>query len=241
MGTCVEMGGTLWRLVTTCILATFVKMADSLDCHITTEQRELVPHFITCFCDEIEEVFEWPSLESIDQDLLPFFPTITFNNCTNLFLDLVPPHPEPLPELVVNNMEEVVMSVSMATMNITLSNVTSVLYLGQQGPDPDQIYFYLSIGLATLCGVLVIVLIIAMAIVRLRHRRDPEHKKVSRAESWRYEPSMYVNHSPGPKPVYVAPPLPPPGSEGGGHSEDLPPHPAGEAEEEHHPWDTHSQ
>ena len=54
-----EMGGTVWRLVTiVTILATFVKMADSLDCHITTEQRELEPHFITCFCDEIEAVFQ---------------------------------------------------------------------------------------------------------------------------------------------------------------------------------------
>ena len=103
-------------------------------------------------------------------------------NCTTLVLDLNPPHPEPLPVLVLNNMEEVIMSVSMATMNISLSNVTSVQYIGHDDQDSDQVslsfvrnminiflfqmYFFLSIGLGALCGVLIIVLILCGVLAR---------------------------------------------------------------------------
>ena len=103
-------------------------------------------------------------------------------NCTTLVLDLNPPHPEPLPVLVLNNMEEVIMSVSMATMNISLSNVTSVQYIGHDDQDSDQVslsfvrnminlflfqmYFFLSIGLGTLCGVLIIGLLLCGVLAR---------------------------------------------------------------------------
>merc|ERR1719357_1571247 len=104
------------------------------------------------------------------------------------------------------------MSVTMVTINITLANVTNVVLLGQQDTQSNEIYFYLSIGLGTLCGVLLIIFIIASIITRSKLRNNPEHKKVSRAESWRYEPSLYINHPVAQKPVYVSPPLPPPSS-----------------------------
>ena len=77
----------------------------------------------------------------MQSDLLPFFHNIIFINCTTLVLDLFLPHPEPLPLLVLENMEEVVISVSrdMASLNISLINVASVQYIGQDGEDSDQV------------------------------------------------------------------------------------------------------
>ena len=87
----------------------------------------------------------------MNEDPLHILPTlITFENCTKLVLDLVPPHPEPLPLIVADNMEEVVMSVSMVTINITLANVTHLVLLGHQDVQSDlvnaeiEIFFYIS-------------------------------------------------------------------------------------------------
>merc|ERR1712013_101367 len=201
------MGVTHAVKTVTWVLTVFTHMSYSLDCH--THQAEVV----TCDCQEKETVFQWSSIEPFNEDPLHILPTlIKFESCTKLVLDLVPPHPEPLPVIVADNMEEVVMSVSMVTINITLANVTHLVLLGQQDVQSDLIYFYLSIGLGTLCGVFLIMFIIASIITRAKLRKNSEHKKVSRAESWRYEPSLYINHPVAQKPVYVAPPLPPPSS-----------------------------
>jgi len=196
------------------ILTVFTAPSTCLDCNIPTDNNGLkvLPHFITCMCSGIDTVFQWSSLESIQSDLLPFFPKIIFDNCSNLVLDLFLPHPEPLPMLVVNNMDELMINVSkdMASLNISLSNITSVQYFGQDGEEADQLYLYLSLSLGTLCVVLIIVLATAGVVVRLRLKNDPENKKVSRAESWRYESSIYVKPPISQKPVYVSPPLPPP-------------------------------
>eukprot|EP00092_Neocalanus_flemingeri_P003098 GFUD01003310.1.p1 GENE.GFUD01003310.1~~GFUD01003310.1.p1 ORF type:complete len:310 (+),score=91.03 GFUD01003310.1:50-979(+) len=195
------------------LLTVFTNISTGLDCNIptNTDGFKILPDYITCICSGIGSVFQWSSLESIQSDLLPFFNKIIFTNCTTLVLDLLLPPPDPLPLLVLNNMEEVVISVSMdmASLNISLSNVTSVQYIGQDGEDSDQLYLYLSLSLGTLCVVLIIVLTMLGVIARLRARNDPENKKVSRAESWRYESSIYVKPPAGQKPVYVPPPLPP--------------------------------
>jgi len=84
--------------------------------------------------------FQWSSIQPFNEDPSHQFPTvITFENCTKLFLDLVPPHPEPLPVIVADNMEEVVMSVTMVTINITLANVTNVVLLGQQDTQSNEV------------------------------------------------------------------------------------------------------
>jgi len=72
----------------------------------------------------------------------------------------------------------------------------------------DQIYFYLTVILGSALAVFIILFTIVLFVVWRKFIRKEDMKKVSRAESWRYESSLYVN--PGRQkpavPVYVPTP-----------------------------------
>jgi len=75
--------------------------------------------------------------------------------------------------------------------------------------ESDQaIFFYLTVIFGSLLTVFVILFIIFLFLVWRKFIRKEDMKKVSRAESWRYESSLYVNpgrHKPA-VPVYVPSP-----------------------------------
>jgi len=72
----------------------------------------------------------------------------------------------------------------------------------------NQVYFYLTIILGSLLLLSVLFSVLLFVFIWIRHIKEPACKKVSRAESWRYESSVYVN--PGRQkpsiPVYVPSP-----------------------------------
>merc|ERR1719300_441676 len=73
-------------------------------------------------------------------------------------------------------------------------------YKGPDSSDPIKrplvhiIFYYLTIGLGILSGVLLMIIIAIIITVRLKSERcsSENNKKVSRAESWRYESSIYI-------------------------------------------------
>lgn len=83
---------------------------------------------------------------------------------------------------------------------------TTVLHpnLGILGITKEQLYFYMVIALSALLGLCIFVIIPVIVCCSAQNKKDgccccgsgggvKEPKKVSRADSWRYEPSMYLN------------------------------------------------
>eukprot|EP00092_Neocalanus_flemingeri_P007441 GFUD01008037.1.p1 GENE.GFUD01008037.1~~GFUD01008037.1.p1 ORF type:complete len:316 (+),score=109.36 GFUD01008037.1:294-1241(+) len=195
-----------------CLMMVVVETSlSSLDCVIQAERRTIVRHDVECCCQDWyddSQKFMWSDLDEIQQTDLQFH-SILLTKCSKLHIDLHPPHPSPLPHLMMNNMEEVVIFIpkDMPHINLTITNVASVQYrpMGEEENMQDMLlYAALAVGV-----VLVLVLTVFLIVVlwtRLSSKDNSDAKKVSRAESWRYEASLYVNPSNRPQPVYVPPP-----------------------------------
>ena len=135
---------------------------------------------------------------------------IILSKCSKLSLELRPPDPSPPPNIVINNIGQLEISQTQHSvhLNITLNNVERVLL--KSGPlletEPG------SPGAAMLYGAIItscvfLVLLLALLWILLSRNEaslncwrelpeESEARKVSRAESWRYQLPSKASHQP---------------------------------------------
>jgi len=178
-----------------------------------------LPDSISCSCSGAAATFKWSSLEP---EALLSLSSVLLTNCSILQLDLRPrpsilssPMPSLNVEGTVGQVQLLLTSLPLSAFSLNIDRVprVEVTVAGNEEATKEDID-PLVLGLGALSIVLLgLVLLLLVCLHRHRREGDGEHKKVSRAESWRYESSIYVQTPGGarPKPVYVAPPLPPPG------------------------------
>ena len=145
--------------------------------------------------------------------------SILLSNCSSLVLDLqhLPSSPSSLPSLTVESTVEelhvLLSAYSTIPLSLSMEGVGRVV-VTVAGEEEEASMFPLVLGLGVVVLLLLAtVLLLLLCLWRARRGEGEEHKKVSRAESWRYESSIYVQPPPAGgrcRPVYVAPPLPPP-------------------------------
>ena len=149
------------------------------------------------------------------------------SRCHQLYLDLSPPLPAPPPQVTIINTEYLSINISSTSphLNITSINVTHLNYTPhltdlEQLDDDDDNSDILIIIIATVSASVCITLIVVGLAIFFYYKRyfetpctstsmmnvrylgslyDSEGKKVSRAESWRYEGSMYIKPQPNPR------------------------------------------
>jgi len=188
--------------------------SSSLDCSLSTAESDLGAQDAQCSCQDWygdQEIFRWSDLENLTQTLDVQVRNIILTKCSQLRLVLAPPHPVPLPHIMVKDMNKLVISLSMDMphLNMSINNVLHVQYMPIDiviQKSPQNIVMYIALGLS---AVLVVVLTIFLSILlwtRICTKNISDSKKVSRAESWRYEASMYVNPPSRHQPVFVPPP-----------------------------------
>eukprot|EP00090_Calanus_glacialis_P008927 TRINITY_DN17243_c0_g1_i1.p1 TRINITY_DN17243_c0_g1~~TRINITY_DN17243_c0_g1_i1.p1 ORF type:complete len:299 (-),score=87.12 TRINITY_DN17243_c0_g1_i1:114-1010(-) len=186
----------------------------SLDCAILTDRRMLDTLDVNCSCQDWygdQEIFKWSDLDDVAQTKDVQLKNIIFTKCSLLRLDLHPPHPVPLPHIMISDMNQVVISLSkdMLHPNMTINKVINVQYIPMDPmvkENTQNIVMYVALSVSV---VLVLVLTVFLSVLlwsRMSNKDNSESKKVSRAESWRYEASMYVNPPNRPQPVFVPPP-----------------------------------
>merc|ERR1719234_704772 len=176
-----------------------------------------LPDSISCSCAGAASTFKWSCLLP---EALVSLSSVLLTNCSALQLDLraSPSTPSSLPSIKVQaNVEEVHLllpSLPLSHLSLTIdgSPRVEVTVAGQEELKEDLKPLVVGLGALSL---LLLALVLLLLVCLHKHRREGngDTKKVSRAESWRYESSIYVQAPGGarPKPVYVAPPLPPPG------------------------------
>ena len=208
-------------------------MVRSLRCFYRTNSSTFssLPDSLCCSCDGRAETFQvlnatihhtlqlsfqWASMKASELHLS----SILLTNCSSLVLDLqhLPSSPSSLPSLTVEStVKELNLLLSAhSTVPLTLSmeGVARVV-VTVAGEQEEATIFPLVLGFGVVVLLLLAtVLLLLLCLWRAKRGEGEEHKKVSRAESWRYESSIYVQPPPGAggrsRPVYVAPPLPPP-------------------------------
>jgi len=204
-----------------CLIIVLVDVCMSvLDCSIQTDRRRIVTPDVECSCQDVNlDIFMWSDIVDLQQNQKTSLNKILLTKCSKLQLVLQPPHPSPLPQLMMKNMDEVVISLSkdMPHPNITITNVTHIQYRPMETEEENMQNMLLYAALAV--GVVLVLVLSVFLIVLLWTRMDKQHssdtKKVSRAQSWRYESSLYVNPTNRPEagiinqPVYIPPPPPP--------------------------------
>jgi len=176
----------------------------SMECVIEGGERDT--EIVGCYCrnrHSEQTMFRWSDIEDF-----PSTHPIVLTGCAKLHLYLTPPHPVPLPDLVIKNMKEVVIILSkdMPHPNLTITNIPTVKFLpgGKEG-DTQNMLTYLVITLGVVIIIILVVFTVAILKTRL-YKPSCDMKKVSRAQSWRYESSLYVNPSNRTQAPYVPPP-----------------------------------
>jgi len=176
-----------------------------------------LPDSISCSCAGAASTFKWSCLLP---EALTSLSSVLLTNCSTLQLDLraSPSTPSSLPSIKVQaNVEEVHLllpSLPLSHLSLTIDGSPRVEVTVAKQEEINEDLKPLVLGLGAL-SLLLLALVLLLLLCLHKHRREVngDTKKVSRAESWRYESSIYVQAPGGarPKPVYVAPPLPPPG------------------------------
>jgi len=176
-----------------------------------------LPDSISCSCAGAASTFKWSCLLP---EALTSLSSVLLTNCSTLQLDLraSPSTPSSLPSIKVqDNVEEVHLllpSLPLSHLSLTIDGSPRVEVTVAKQEEINEDLKPLVLGLGAL-SLLLLALVLLLLLCLHKHRREVngDTKKVSRAESWRYESSIYVQAPGGarPKPVYVAPPLPPPG------------------------------
>jgi len=184
----------------------------SLDCLVVDKS-------VNCSCDDwysSHEIFKISDLENITQHVNSQIETLSLTKCSKLRLELFPPYPVLIRKILVKDMNHVVISLSkdMPHLNISIHNVLHIQYMPMEETIETQqnsqsVVTYVAISLSAL---LILVLSIFLSILLctwLNSKDNGDAKKVSRAQSWRYEASLYVNppsQRPHQQPVLVHPP-----------------------------------
>lgn len=172
-----------------------------MDCYFSTDTPQFtrVPHLLTCQCRGDSETFSWSVVEMVEDDLIPSILNVVIANCSTLFINLTHTQRDlsMVPNLTISKADEVFVELSseLSPQFIKFLNVTQVHTTLVEVEQVSLENFYLLLC-AILGGVLFVVLLSLPLLcwcVRRKTSQDELNKKVSRAESWRYESSMYVN------------------------------------------------
>lgn len=171
-------------------------MVRSLRCFYRTNSSTFssLPDSLCCSCDGRAETFQWASMKASELHLS----SILLTNCSSLVLDLqhLPSSPSSLPSLTVEStVKELNLLLSAhSTVPLTLSmeGVARVV-LTVAGEHEEATIFPLVLGFGLVVLLLLgTVLLLLLCLWRAKRGEGEEHKKVSRAESWRYESSIYA-------------------------------------------------
>lgn len=191
------------------LLPLLVSVLGEMRCYFTTDKEQFtkIPDVLTCLCREQveEEMFSWSSIvEMVESHLLPSILQVVISNCSSLFINLTDSQSplNLLPNLTVRTSDHVYLDMvnDVATLPhyIHLVNVTEVhaTIPGESVATGEDFYFILSIILGGLLVIFLLSLPLICWCVRRKTSHDEFNKKVSRAESWRYESSIYINPAP---------------------------------------------
>jgi len=141
----------------------------------------------------------------VESHLIPSILHVVISNCSSLYINLTDSQ-RPLsllPNLTVQTSDHVYLDLANDLANlphhIHLVNVTQVhATIPREGDKTrEDLYLLLCAVLGGLLAILLLSLPLMCWCVRRKTSRDEYNKKVSRAESWRYESSMYINPAPG--------------------------------------------
>jgi len=184
------------ELLVYCLLLFLDMSMASLDCSVVDKS-------VNCSCEDwysSHEIFRISDLENITHHADSQVENISLKKCSKLKLELFPPYPTLIRRILVRDMNHLVISLSkdMPHLNISIHNVLHIQYIPMEEKIETQqnsqsIVTYVVIGLS---GLFVLVLIIFLSILLwtwLSSKDNGDAKKVSRAQSWRYEASLYVN------------------------------------------------
>ena len=149
-----------------CLIMVLVRdCMSALYCDIHSGREKMVPEDVECSCkDGDQEIFIWSLLDDLKQQTT--LNKILLTKCSKLHIVLQPPHPNPIPQLIINNMDEVLISLSkdMPHPNITMTNVKNVQYSPMEKEEDNVqnmlVYVALAVGV-----VLVIVLSVFLVVL----------------------------------------------------------------------------
>jgi len=171
----------------TSVLQCRLQSSDVVSCHCTKGERDKL------------HTFTWGTVQELS------LKRVILTKCSNLILQLLPPVPSPLPELVVNNIGRVEIWQSQASphLNITLNKAERVRMVSEALLETGTVLeAKLLYGLIISSSILVVLLLAALALVLSRSKSslscwshsqaevDPDIKKVSRAASWKFQRSQ---------------------------------------------------
>jgi len=205
--------GAMMKVVLVYCLLVFLDMSmASLDCSVVEKS-------VNCSCENwysSHEIFKISDLENITHHVESQIENLSLTKCSKLRLELFPPYPALVRNILIKDMNHVVISLSkdMPHLNISIHNVLHIQYMPMEEKIETQkssqnVVTYVAISLSVL---LILALSIFLSILLwtwLSSKDNGDAKKVSRAQSWRYEASLYVNppsqlhHQ---QPVLVQPP-----------------------------------
>jgi len=205
--------GAMMEVVLVYCLLLFLDMSMALlDCSVVEKS-------VNCSCENwysSHEIFKISDLENITHHVDSQIENLSLTKCSKLRLELFPPYPALVRNILIKDMNHVVISLSkdMPHLNISIHNVLHIQYMPMEEKIETQqssqsVVTYVAISLSVL---LILALSIFLSILLwtwLSSKDNGDAKKVSRAQSWRYEASLYVNppsqlhHQ---QPVLVQPP-----------------------------------
>lgn len=172
----------------------------ALDCRLDTTNSA----WVTCTCRSRRPTarFTWETVADLALE------RVELAGCSQLEVELLTAPPSAPPHLLITGVDRLLLRLpaSAPHLNLTLADVTRAEFR----PLPAEAAATGSPALwavAGSCGAVALLLLAVLAVLlytRLGPRTGQESKKVSRAESWRYEPSHYI------QPVLARPPAPAP-------------------------------
>jgi len=208
----VTIGAMMEVVLVYCLLVFLDMSMASLDCSVVEKS-------VNCSCENwysSHEIFKISDLENITHHVDSQIENLSLTKCSKLRLELFPPYPALVRNILIKDMNHVVISLSkdMPHLNISIHNVLHIQYMPMEEKIETQqssqsVVTYVAISLSVL---LILALGIFLSILLwtwLSSKDNGDAKKVSRAQSWRYEASLYVNppsqlhHQ---QPVLVQPP-----------------------------------
>lgn len=172
---------------------------------------------VRCICagvdhvNQMDQIFRWSNLADLKHQEDAPFKKVVFTRCTHLQLDLQPPHPSPMPHLVIKNIQQVVVALSqdMPHPSMSFKNVSIVRYTPHERTRQKKstnLLMYVSLGVIVVLVLILSLFLFMLLWSRVINKEMGDTKKVSRAESWRYEASMYINPPNRQQPVFIPPP-----------------------------------
>jgi len=179
----------------------------------------LVNSNVNCSCEDwysSDDIFRISDLNNITHNGETEVDKIIFSKCSKLKLELYPTLLSWQPQILVKDMNHLVISLSedMPHLNISINNVLHIKYkpMGRKmviQENSQSIVMYVAISLSVLLVLVLTIFLAALLWTWMNSKDNGDNKKVSRAQSWRYEASLYVNPPPQrqqQQPVLVPPP-----------------------------------